>query len=90
VTALMQNAPNPFRATTDVRFTLATRGTVSLEVFDLGGRHVATIADREFEPGTHTVAWAGRGTRGDLAPAGIYFYRMTAPGFTQTRKLILQ
>ena len=59
-------------------------------MYDLGGRHVATLADREFEPGSHTVEWGGRGTQGDLVPAGVYFYRMITPGFRQTRKMILQ
>jgi subtilisin family serine protease len=90
VTALMQNAPNPFRDDTDVRFTLAARGRVTLEVFDVGGRRLATLADREFEPGAHSVTWSRRGAQGDLVPAGVYFYRMVSPGHVQTRKMILQ
>lgn len=88
-TALLQNAPNPFREHTALQFTLAERGHVSLEVFDAGGRLVATPADGEFGAGAHAVEWQGRTARGELVPNGVYFYRLTTKGLSQTRKMVL-
>jgi subtilisin family serine protease len=89
VTELLQNAPNPFRRLTALHFTLAQRGRVSLEVFDANGRIVATPAAGDFDAGEHTIEWSGRTSRGDVMPAGVYFYRLTAPGARQTRKMVL-
>jgi len=86
---LRQNVPNPFRGETDIAFALAARGHVSLEVFDASGRMVATLADREFEPGAHSLRWSGRDARGGAAPAGVYFYRLKTPGFQQMKKMVL-
>jgi len=88
VTALLQNAPNPFRLATVIDFSLAGAARVQLEVFDPRGRRIATLADGDFEAGAHRVEWNGRTANGDRAPAGVYFYRLTAPGFRQTRKMI--
>ncbi len=87
--ALLPNTPNPFRIATDLRFTIARRGHVSLEVFDAGGRRVATLADREFDPGAHTLRWSGREDGGGAAPAGVYFYRLKTPGFEGSRRMVL-
>jgi len=87
--ALMQNAPNPFKANTAIHFALAQRGHVSLEVIDASGRHVATLADGDMPAGAHQLEWAGRTSLGTQAPVGVYFYRLVTPGFSQTRKMVL-
>ena len=89
--ALAQNAPNPCRARTLIRFDVPRATHVTLEVFDLGGRCVATLADADYPPGTYGVtldagAPAGRPAR--LA-GGVYFYRLRAPGFSATRRLLV-
>jgi subtilisin family serine protease len=89
VTELLQNAPNPFRKTTGIGFTLAKKGRVTLEIFDASGRLVTTLADRDFDAGPHRAEWLGTDARGGQVPRGVYFYRFTAPGYQQTRKMVL-
>lgn len=81
---LLQNYPNPFNPTTAISFQLTANGFVSLKVFDLLGREVSSLAEKEMEPGMHTVSWDATGFS-----SGVYFYRMRSGSFTQTRKLML-
>ncbi len=89
VNALLPNAPNPFRAGTVIHFSLAHRTPVNVQVIDANGRHVATLQDGELESGVHQLEWAGRTAGGTAAPAGVYFYRIVTPEFSQTRKMVL-
>ncbi|NOT34152.1 MAG: S8 family serine peptidase [Candidatus Eisenbacteria bacterium] len=89
ITELLQNFPNPFRGKTAIHFALAQAGRVDLEVFDATGRLVATVAHGDFEPGVHKFQWDGRTDKGDPAARGMYFYRLTAPGFRETRKMLV-
>jgi hypothetical protein len=87
---LHQNFPNPFNPTTTIAFTLssqerdAVRSHVSLKVFDLLGREVATLLTEVKQPGIFTVQFDA----GDLV-SGVYLYRLQAGGFTATKKLVL-
>lgn len=87
--ALHQNQPNPFRGTTTIRFDLPVRSPVRLEVFDLLGRKVRTIANRTFEPGFHAVEWDHRDGGGRVLAPGVYVYRLNAGGFSARRKMTL-
>lgn len=87
--ALRQNRPNPFRSSTRIDFELPAPGRVTLEVFDVSGRLVTTLADRSFDAGSHAIDWQGRDAYGVDVKAGMYFYRLTAPGFLETRKMLL-
>lgn len=87
--AMHQNSPNPFAGSTSIRFSLAQRGRVNVQVIDASGRHVATLQDGEMPAGQHQLEWAGRTSQGTRVPAGVYFYRLTTPGFTQTRKMVV-
>ena len=82
-------SPNPFRDATALVFDLPSPGHVSLVVYDLLGRRVATLADAPLKAGTHERSWNGRGDSGTLAPAGVYFCRLRCPAFTETRRLLL-
>ena len=81
---LSQNYPNPFNPSTTISFTLPLRSFVSLKVFDLLGRGVATIVSEELLAGTHLRQW----NAADMS-SGVYFYRLQAGSFAQTKKLIL-
>ncbi|MCA0444600.1 MAG: glycoside hydrolase family 3 C-terminal domain-containing protein [Bacteroidetes bacterium] len=83
-TRLEQNYPNPFNPTTDITFTTATSGQVTLKVFNLLGQEVKTLVDEIKPAGTQTVRLDGS----DLK-SGVYFCRMTAGNFSQTRKIVL-
>ncbi len=81
---LAQNYPNPFNPTTTIRFALATAAHVTLKVFDMLGREAAVLVDGPREPGYHSVEWDA----GKLS-GGVYYYRLQAGTFIQTKKLLL-
>jgi len=89
VFALHQNHPNPFRGLTAIHFAITRAGRVDLRVFDVHGRLVQTLVDKDLEPGTHDVQWRGENDRGERMAPGVYFYRLETPGFRQTRKMLL-
>lgn len=80
----MSNYPNPFNPTTKISFSLNESGRISLKVFDVLGKEVANLADGYFESGKHTATFDGS----NLA-SGIYFYRLTTPTATITKKMVL-
>jgi hypothetical protein len=86
---LEQNYPNPFNPSTTIEFELPHRGHATLSVYNILGRRVATLVDRELPAGHHTITWDGRADDGNIPATGIYLYRLTANGFTQTRKMVL-
>jgi subtilisin family serine protease len=92
--SLFQNYPNPFNPTTTISFDLPSRVFVTLKVFDLLGREVATIVSEELSAGTHSVTFdarelsSGVSSHGGYA-SGVYFYRLQAGNYTATKKLLL-
>ena len=87
--ALHQNEPNPFGVGTTIRFAIPVASRVRLEVFDLLGRRVRTLADGAFEPGEHSVVWDRRNARGAPAAPGLYFYRMEAGQYREKRAMTI-
>jgi FlgD Ig-like domain len=88
-TLLLQNVPNPFNPITTIRFTLVDRSHATIAVFDIAGRHVRTLVDDTRAAGSHEVTWDGRDARGDAVSSGLYFYRLTTPDFTTSKKMLL-
>ncbi len=84
--ALAQNRPNPFSRATLVEYTLARDADVSLDVFDLRGRHVATLASGHMPAGRHDAVLGARVA--SEMPAGVYFVRMRAGTYTATRRIL--
>jgi hypothetical protein len=89
VTALEQNVPNPFSQETVIRFSLAERGHVSLKVYDVEGRPVRTLAEGERAPDRYEARWDSRDDRGSGVAPGVYFYKLEAPGYSRTMKMVL-
>jgi hypothetical protein len=81
---LEQNYPNPFNPTTTIKFALPQSSAVTLKLYDILGRDVATLVDNELEAGEHKVIFDAK----DLA-SGIYFYQIQAEDFVQAKKLTL-
>ena len=86
---LEQNVPNPFNPTTTISFGLARGGVVSLRVYDVAGKLVRTLVDGARPAGHHQEEWDGRDGKGTAVSSGVYFYRLTTPGFDETRKMVL-
>ncbi len=86
---LRPNYPNPFNPTTTIRYEIAARSHVELRVYDVNGSVVRSLVDEEMPAGSHVVQWNGRNDAGDPASSGVYFYRLTAPGFSDVRKMTL-
>jgi hypothetical protein len=87
--ALGPNHPNPFNPQTTITFALPAPGRVSLQVFDVAGRHVTTLVDEVLANGPHAVVWDGRDGAGRPAASGAYHYRLIAGGQVQTRSMLL-
>jgi hypothetical protein len=73
---LLQNSPNPFRASTSIGFTLARPGRVRLDVYDVAGRHVRALVRGERAAGRHDAPWDGRDEAGRAVRAGSYRYQL--------------
>jgi hypothetical protein len=86
-----QNRPNPFNPSTRIRFGVPGPGAadVSLRVFDIAGRRVATLVSRKLDPGYHEVRWDGRTDRGVALGSGVFFLRAEIGPAHFTRKLVL-
>lgn len=85
---LSQNFPNPFNPTTIIRFQLPKYNKVSIKIYDLLGREVRMLVDKDFEPGSHTITWDGSNNSGIQVTSGIYFYRMETEEFVRVRKAL--
>ncbi len=82
--SLSQNYPNPFNPMTVISFQLAVNSFASLKVYDLLGREVATLVNEELKPGTYEVDWSA-----DKFASGVYYYKLTAGDYTETKKMVL-
>jgi len=87
--ALYQNYPNPFNPTTKIKFDIPSdvkseTSNVRLVIYDVLGRIVATLVNQPMEPGSYSVDFDGTNY-----PSGVYFYRLTAGSFTESKKMIL-
>ena len=87
--ALHQNVPNPFNPATTISFDLPQPGHARIEVFSVEGRLIASLLNHSMTAGQHMVTWRGQTTKGQIAPSGIYYYRLSTGSFTETRKMIL-
>ncbi|MBN2010459.1 T9SS type A sorting domain-containing protein [candidate division KSB1 bacterium] len=82
--ALYQNYPNPFNPSTIITFHIPRAQVISLKIYDVIGREVASLVSGKLAAGTHSIEWNAEGR-----PSGIYFYQLKSYNFTETRKLIL-
>ena len=88
--ALRNNFPNPFNPKTTIRFDLASSLRVTLAVYDLSGGLVKTLVSGEhLAEGLHTVVWNGTSQDGRQVSAGVYFYRLEAGKFNETKRMVL-
>ena len=88
VLSLAPLQPNPWHGARTLHFSLATAGDVKLELLDVMGRRVRTLADGVLPAGPHERMWDGLDSRGSRAAAGIYFVRLSTGGRTLTERLV--
>ncbi|MBU1701072.1 MAG: S8 family serine peptidase [Candidatus Eisenbacteria bacterium] len=93
VAKLSQNQPNPFHPSTSIATTISFRlsnpAHARLDIYDAGGRLVRTLVDRMLQSGTHNIPWNGEDDLGNSVGSGVYFYRLDAGAFVQSRRLTL-
>ncbi|MCH8325347.1 MAG: T9SS type A sorting domain-containing protein [Bacteroidetes bacterium] len=81
---LSQNYPNPFNPSTNINFSVPLSSFVSVKVYDVLGKEVASLVNEELKAGSYKFNFNAKGLT-----SGVYFYRVTAGNFTQTKKMIL-
>ncbi|MEW5842341.1 MAG: T9SS type A sorting domain-containing protein [Bacteroidota bacterium] len=86
---LNQNYPNPFNPSTTISYQLSAFGHVTLKVYDVLGREVATLVNEEKSRGSYEVTFNVETRRGESLPSGVYFYRLQAGSYSETKKMIL-
>jgi hypothetical protein len=84
VTSLVQNYPNPFNAETNISFSLAEAGNVSLKVYDITGRLVTTLVEGQMDAGEHVVSWDA-----SSVSSGVYFYKLATADYSATKSMNL-
>lgn len=82
--SLEQNYPNPFNSTTAITYKQSAFSFVSLKIFDVLGREIATLVNEERKEGSYRVLWDA-----SSFPSGVYFYRLQSGGFVETKKMVL-
>jgi hypothetical protein len=89
-TSLSRPAPNPTTSTTEIAYSIAAPGQVTLAIYDVNGRLVRTLVNETKGVGNYTAMWDGRGERGETVSRGVYTYRLEAPGFARSDKIVLR
>lgn len=85
---LRQSMPNPFTPRTTIRFDLRVSGRVTLSVYDVTGRRIATLLDRELLAGPHEAVWNGTDDAGHRVKAGVYLYELAMGGERLSRRMV--
>ncbi|MEW5922474.1 MAG: S8 family serine peptidase [Candidatus Zixiibacteriota bacterium] len=86
---LHQNYPNPFNPTTVINFDIDRATDMELSVFNTLGQKVATLFEGHAAAGSYQVVWDGTNKSGQMVASGIYFYKLTAAEYSETRKMLL-
>ena len=87
--SLHQNYPNPFNPTTTIAYDLPEDVFLTLEIYDLLGRKVRTLVNKQVEAGYHKSIWDGRDDFGIDLSSGFYFYRVSTANYNKTQKMVL-
>lgn len=89
---LGQNYPNPFNASTTITYTvpeMPESGSLRLDIFDIQGRLIRTLAQGTAAAGSHQILWNGTNEQGEMVPSGIYFYRLQAGSFQEIKRMVM-
>lgn len=86
---LSQNSPNPFNPTTIIAYALPQAGEVKISVFNILGQNVKDLVNGYMQAGNHQVVWDGKDHSGAAVASGVYFYKISAKDFSDTKKMVL-
>ena len=86
---LLQNYPNPFNPVTSINYQLASDARVTLTVYDIMGQKIRTVVNEDQSAGFRSIVWNGKDNYNNPVSSGVYFYRLHAGNYIQTRKMIL-
>jgi plastocyanin len=81
--------PNPTRTGVDFQFALNVAGHARIDVFDARGARIATVADRDLPVGSFAARWDGTASNGRAVDSGVYWLKMSLPGYAQSRKVVI-
>lgn len=85
----VKNYPNPFNPSTTIAYSLPTYGKVRLDIYNIKGQLVKTLLNQDMEAGLHSAVWNGKDMNNKAVASGIYFYRLSSPQMTQTKRMLL-
>jgi len=88
-TALKTNYPNPFNPSTTIAYDLAKADNVVIEIYNIKGQRIKTLANGTFNAGSYRIVWNGDDQHGRNVGSGVYFYRMTTSEYNNVRKMLL-
>ncbi|HPS39936.1 MAG TPA: T9SS type A sorting domain-containing protein [Candidatus Cloacimonadota bacterium] len=86
---MLSNYPNPFNPTTTIAYQLPKNGKVRMDIYNLKGQHVTTLVDEVKVAGSHTAIWNGTDSSGSSVASGVYIYRLSFNGVSQSNKMLL-
>ncbi len=86
---LFQNYPNPFNPSTTIKYVLPKNSYVTLKIYDMLGREIKTLVNKEQNTGSYEVQWNGEDNNGNKVASGTYVYRIIAGDYVSSKKLIL-
>ncbi|MBE0551468.1 MAG: T9SS type A sorting domain-containing protein [Ignavibacterium sp.] len=90
---LYQNYPNPFNPSTNIRFEIPERSNVSIKVYNILGKEITTLLEKELSPGNYTIDWEAKDSNGELLPSSVYLVRLNAANtksiYVKTMKAVL-
>jgi len=87
--SLAQNHPNPFNLATNIQFALPEARHVKIGIYNILGQRIRDVIDREYPPGIYTVPWNGKDNHGTAVGTGVYFYRIEAGNYVDTKKMVI-
>jgi hypothetical protein len=86
---LKPNYPNPFNPSTNLEFKISETIVVTLKVYDILGKEIKTLLEKELSPGNYTISWEARDGNGKLLPSGVYLIQLNAGNYTKVIKALL-
>jgi hypothetical protein len=87
--SLSQNYPNPFNAATTIEYLVGKHEHVTIDIINVTGQTVRRLVDKDVGPGTYSVEWDGTNDAAQGVASGVYYYRLTAGDYSQTKSMTL-